>query len=141
MMRRSTRIRTYSEFRSLESFEERWRYLSLHGSVGDATFGFDRYLNQMFYTSREWRQIRHAIIVRDEGCDLGIPGYEIHRNLVIHHLNPMTVADIRDANPANLDPEYLITTTHMTHNAIHYGDERLLPQPFVERRRGDTKLW
>lgn len=136
-----TRIRTYSEFRSLRTFEERWRYLSLHGSVGDKTFGFDRYLNQMFYTSREWRRIRQRIIVRDEGCDLGIPGHEIHRNLVIHHLNPMTVDDILDANPANLDPEYLITTTHMTHNAIHYGDEKMLPQPFVERHRGDTKLW
>ena len=134
-------IRTYSELQSLNTLEDRFRYLSLRGKVGETTFGFDRYMNQMFYTSREWRQIRHQVILRDQGCDLGIDGYEIHKGLVIHHLNPMTVNNIRNGDPEILDPEFLITTTLLTHNAIHYGDEKLLPHVVVERRRGDTKLW
>lgn len=134
-------IRTYSELQSLNTLEDRFRYLSLRGKVGETTFGFDRYMNQMFYTSREWRQIRHQVILRDQGCDLGIDGYEIHKGLVIHHLNPMTVNNIRNGDPEILDPEFLITTTLPTHNAIHYGDERLLPGVLVERSRGDTKLW
>lgn len=137
----TSRIKTYSELRRFDSLEDRFDYLSLKGKVGEATFGFDRYMNQMFYTSREWRQVRHRVIVRDQGCDLGIDGYEIHKGLVIHHLNPMTVGDIRDGNPEILDPEFLITTTLPTHNAIHYGDRRLLPRLLVERSRGDTKLW
>lgn len=134
-------IRTYSELRRLETFEERFRYLALQGGVGEATFGFDRYLNQRFYGSSEWRTVRRDVIVRDEGCDLGVPGYEIRHQVYIHHLNPMNVGDILDRNPRNLDLDYLITTTHQTHNAIHYGDERQLPRKFVERRPGDTKLW
>lgn len=137
----SSRIKTYSELRRLDTLEERFKYLALSGRVGETTFGFDRYMNQMFYTSREWRQVRQKIILRDNGCDLGIEGYEIHKTPTIHHLNPMTVADIRDSNPDILDPEFLITTTLLTHNAIHYGDEKLLPQLIVERRPGDTKLW
>lgn len=137
----TSRIKTYSELRRFDSLEDRFDYLSLKGKVGEATFGFDRYMNQMFYTSREWRQVRHRVIVRDQGCDLGIDGYEIHKGLVIHHLNPMTVGDIRDGNPEILDPEFLITTTLPTHNAIHYGDRRLLPRLLVERSRGDTKMW
>ena len=136
-----TMIRTYSELRRLDTLEERFAYLALKGRVGESTFGFDRYMNQMFYTSREWRNVRHRVIVRDQGCDLGIEGYDIHKGLVIHHLNPMTVANIKNGDPEILDPEFLITTTLMTHNAIHYGDERLLPQVVVERTRGDTKLW
>lgn len=105
------------------------------------TFGFDRWVNQRFYRSTEWKQIRHAVIVRDNGCDLGIDGYDIHSRLVIHHMNPMVAGDIIHGDESILDPEYLITTTHNTHNAIHYGDERLLPRPLVERRPGDTQLW
>lgn len=136
-----TLIRSYSELRRLESLEDRFRYLALKGRVGETTFGFDRYMNQMFYTSREWRRIRHQVILRDNGCDLGIEGYEIHKGLYIHHLNPMTVANIRNGDPEILDPEFLITTTGPTHNAIHYGDERLLPRTLVPRVPGDTKLW
>lgn len=134
-------IRTYRDLRRLDTFKERFDYLALHGAVGEATFGFDRWMNQKFYTSYEWRQLRHQIIVRDNGCDLGIEGYEIHARLVIHHMNPITVDDIKHGSMDILDPEFLITTTHDTHNAIHYGDEKLLPRPFVERRPGDTKLW
>ena len=136
-----TRIRTYSELRRLDTLEERYRYLALRGVVGEGTFGFDRYINQQFYKSRQWEQIRHHIIVRDGGCDLGIDGYEIHGRLIIHHMNPMSKLDIVDGKPNVLDPEFLITTVHQTHNAIHYGDERLLPRPLVSRQSGDTKLW
>lgn len=134
-------IRTYRDLRRLDTFKERFDYLALHGAVGEATFGFDRWMNQKFYTSYEWRQLRHQIIVRDNGCDLGIEDHEIHARLVIHHMNPITVDDIKHGSMDILDPEFLITTTHDTHNAIHYGDEKLLPRPFVERRPGDTKLW
>lgn len=137
----TSRIRSYSELRRLETFEERFQYLSLRGRVGDPTFGFDRYMNQMFYTSQEWRQIRHQVIARDNGCDLGIPGHEIYDRLVIHHMNPMTPQEIQHGNDSILDPEYLITTVHQTHNAIHYGDPGQVPRLLVERRRGDTKLW
>jgi hypothetical protein len=135
------RIRSYPELRRIETFEDRFKYLALKGVVGDSTFGFDRYINQQFYTSREWRQIRHHVIARDNGCDLGIEGYEIHSKLIIHHMNPMTADDIVQGDEDILNPDFLITTTLQTHNAIHYGDERLLPRPFVERRPGDTKLW
>jgi hypothetical protein len=134
-------IRTYSELRRLDTFEERYRYLALRGNVGASTFGFDRYKNQMFYRSTQWRQIRHHVIARDNGCDLGIDGYDIHDRIYIHHMNPMTVEDISHGDDDILDPEYLITTTHRTHNAIHYGDETLLPRRLVERRPGDTRLW
>lgn len=137
----STRIRSYSELRRLDTLEERFEYLRLGGYVGDKTFGFDRWINQRFYTSPQWRQVRNHIISRDDGCDLGVKGFEIHSRLYIHHLNPMTRADITEGDESILDPEYLITTTHITHNAIHYGDARLLPRVPVERRPGDTKLW
>jgi hypothetical protein len=133
--------RTYSELRRIDNFEERYHYLALHGEIGRSTFGFDRYLNQKFYASRQWRNLRTQVIVRDIGCDLGIDGYEIHERLYIHHMNPMTIGDIDQGNPDILNPEFLITTSHQTHNAIHYGDERLLPRPLAERSRGDTKLW
>jgi hypothetical protein len=134
-------IRTYSELRRLRTFEERYRYLALRGDVGRSTFGFDRYINQQFYTSQQWRQVRHHIIARDEGCDLGVEGYEIFNRLVIHHMNPMIPGDIIHGEDSILDPEMLITTTHRTHNAIHFGDEKLLAKPLVPRRPGDTKLW
>lgn len=136
-------IRSYTEMRDLglETLEERFRYLQLGGNVGQSTFGFDRHLNQAFYRSREWRYLRRFVIDRDDGCDLGVLGYEIHSRLMIHHMNPISVEQIVKGDPDVFDPEFLITTTHTTHNAIHYGDERQLPRPLVERRPGDTKLW
>lgn len=134
-------IRTYSELRRIDGFLDRFRYLQLRGEVGAATFGFDRYMNQQFYRSREWRQLRQHVIARDEGCDLGVEGYEIYDRIYIHHMNPMTVEDVEHGNQDILNPEYLISTTHKTHNAIHYGDERLLPKPIVARHPGDTTLW
>lgn len=134
-------IRTYAGLSRLSTLEERFKYLELHGRVAEATFGFDRYVNQQFYTSSEWRKARIEVIARDLGCDLGVEGYEIHKGLYIHHMNPMSLEDIKYGDARILDPEYLITVAHRTHNAIHYGDERLLPRPLVERRSGDTKLW
>lgn len=134
-------IRTYSELMKLHTIEDRYNYLRLHGAVGKPTFGSERYINQNFYRSKQWEQIRHHIIARDNGCDLGIDGFEIHNRLIIHHMNPMQPIDITSGGTHILDPEFLITTTHLTHNAIHYGDERLLPKKFVPRRPGDTKLW
>lgn len=133
--------RSYSELERLSSHEERFRYLALRGQVGEATFGFDRWMNQQFYRSAEWRRIRQYVIVRDNGCDLGIEGYEIHERIYIHHMNPMTPDDIRHGDEDILDPEFLICCTHRTHNAIHYGDERQLQKQYVPRRPGDTKLW
>lgn len=134
-------IRKYSELRRIDDFEERYQYLALRGGVGVSTFGYDRYINQQFYTSRQWRQLRHHVIARDLGCDLGIDGYEIHSGLIVHHMNPMIADDISNGASSILDPEFLITTTHRTHNAIHYGDEKLLPKIHVPRTRGDTRLW
>ena len=136
-----TLIRTYSELKRFDSLVDRFNYLALNGRVGETTFGFDRYMNQMFYTSREWRSMRHKIILRDNGCDLGIEGYEIHKGLYIHHLNPMTVDQIRNGDPGILDPEFLITASFSSHQAIHYGDARLLPRVLIERLPGDTRLW
>ena len=136
-----TMIRRYSELRHIPTFEERFEYLKLNGSVGRETFGFDRYINQRFYTSKEWRDIRNYVITRDLGLDLGAEGYEINSRILIHHMNPIVVDDILHKNDDILDPEFLITTCHNTHNAIHYGDSSLLPKPLVERSRGDTKLW
>lgn len=137
-----TRIRTYSELRRLDTFEERFRYLTLSGVVGEATFGFDRHMNQMFYSSSEWKRIRNFVIARDSSCDLGILGQEIFsKSIYIHHMNPMVPDDIKHSKPEILDPEFLISVTHRTHNAIHYGDESQLQKPYVERQPGDTKLW
>lgn len=133
--------RSYSELAQLRSFEDRYNYLALNGSVGRATFGFDRYLNQRFYGSSQWRRIRHAVIARDGGCDLGVEGYDIHDRIYIHHLNPMTISDIERGDPSILDLDNLVAVTHQTHNAIHYGDETQIRRPFVERSPGDTKLW
>lgn len=135
------KIRSYTELRRIDTFEDRFEYLKLNGIVGRSTFGFDRHMNQQFYTSREWRHVRDAVIARDIGMDLGCEGYEIHRKIAIHHMNPMTVDDVKSGNASILDPEFLITTTLRTHNAIHYGDKKLLIQPMVERKRGDTQLW
>ena len=134
-------IRTHHELSRLQTFEDRFRYLSLKGSVGRETFGFDRYLNQKFYSSTEWKQVRNFVITRDLGCDLGVPDHEIYSNLLIHHMNPIVKADITHGDDRILDPEFLITTTHRTHNAIHYGDESLLPKPMIQRSPRDTILW
>lgn len=134
-------IRSYREMRQLHTFKERFEYLSLKGVVGESTFGFDRYINQRFYRSTEWRTLRSKIIVRDNGCDLGVDGYEIVGRILIHHINPLGLEHIKHSDKALFDPDNLISVTHQTHNAIHYGDENLLPKPLVERRRNDTKLW
>lgn len=136
-----TRVRTYSELSRLHTFDERYQYLKLSGVVGESTFGFDRWINQEFYRSRQWKSIRDYVIVRDNGCDLGVPGFEIHRGLLVHHMNPVSVDDIMHGDEWILDPNFLITTSHRTHNAIHYGDESLLPREPIVRKLGDTKLW
>lgn len=135
------RTRSYRELRRLETFVERFEYLSLRGEVGASTFGFDRYLNQGFYTSTEWKQTRQRVIARDLGLDLGIEGHEIYDKIIIHHLNPMTPDLIVHGDGSILDLDNLITTTHSTHNAIHYGDASLLPREPTPRHHGDTKLW
>ena len=134
-------IKCYSELALLPSFQARYKYLRLNGDVGKETFGFDRYMNQFFYHSPEWRRVRDFVITRDEGCDLGIQGREIFGRIIIHHMNPILPEDIRDRSDLLLDPEYLITTIHNTHLAIHYGDERQLLQEPVVRRPNDTCPW
>lgn len=134
-------IKRYSELVSLPTFKERYQYLRLDGVVGKETFGFDRYMNQFFYRSPEWRQVRDIVIARDLGCDLGIAGREIYRRPIIHHMNPIRPEDIRERSNLLLEPEYLITTIHETHLAIHYGDEHLLLQEPIERRPNDTCPW
>jgi hypothetical protein len=133
--------RSYSELQGLRGLEERFEYLELGGIVGETTFGFDRWINQQFYRSREWRQIRDHVIARDNGFDLGALDAPIRGAPVIHHMNPLTRYDIEEATSNLLDPEFLISTSLRVHNAIHYGDKGLLPQPYVERRPGDTRLW
>ena len=134
-------IRTYSELITLSTFEERYKYLQLSSSIGEETFGFDRYLNQNFYRSKEWKRIRDFVIIRDNGCDLGIEDRTIHGKIIIHHMNPIRTKDIQDVSDYLLNPEYLICTTHQTHNAIHYGDENLLVRNPIERTANDTCPW
>lgn len=140
---RLTRIRTFSELIQLPTLEDRFRYLALRAEVGDTTFGSERWMNQGFYTSREWRQVRQYVIARDHACDLAMPGQEIfgRGQLEVHHMNPMTPDDLIHGNEAVLDPEFLVSTRSQTHKGIHYGDERQLPRPLVVRTPGDTKLW
>lgn len=134
-------IKSYSEMLTFRTFEERYAYLAIQGEVGRATFGFERYLNQAFYTSREWKDVRNFVIARDEGCDLGMKGYEIYDRITVHHIVPMTPGDIEDRNPMCLNPNNLIIATHRTHNAIHFGDSSQLATGPVERKPGDTQLW
>ena len=134
-------IRTYSELITFPTFEERFRYLKLDGRVGEETFGFDRYLNQIFYKSPEWQSVRNHVIARDMGRDLGIEGREIFGRILIHHMNPISKEDILGRSEFLLDPEYLICTVKNTHNAIHYSDESLLVKDPVIRRRNDTCPW
>lgn len=134
-------IRTYSKMIRIPTFNERFAYLKLGGVVGESTFGFERYLNQEFYRSAAWRTARRDVIARDLGCDLAVEGHEIHDRVYVHHMNPMRADDIVHGNRDILDPEYLICVSLLTHNAIHYGDESLLPKPMVIRRPGDTTPW
>ena len=134
-------IRTYSELITFPTFEERYRYLRLEGKVGEDTFGFDRWINQSFYKDPEWRAIRDKIIIRDNGCDLGIPGREIYSRIIVHHMNPITKDDILSRSAFLLNPEYLICTVKNTHDAIHYGDEGLLIKAPIERTKNDTCPW
>ena len=134
-------IRTYSELIKLKTFKDRFEYLKLDGIVGEETFGFDRYMNQIFYKSREWTSVRRAVIIRDNGCDLGVEGYEIYGKILIHHMNPINLSDIVHKTDELLNPDYLITTVLSTHNAIHYGDASLLPVLPIERRANDTCPW
>jgi len=135
-------IRTYSELSRLSTFEERFRYLKLYGEVGENTFGFDRYLNQRFYKSIEWKQARERVIMRDMGCDLGHKDYPIAGDIIVHHMNPMSLEDLESNPGILLDPEFLICVSLETHNAIHYGDEQLLKDKTIqERTPHDTKLW
>lgn len=134
-------IRTYSELITFPTFEERYKYLRLGGKVGEETFGFDRYLNQVFYSSKEWKQVRDHVIVRDYGCDLGVPDRQIFGRILIHHMNPISAEDILKRSEYLLDPEYLITTVKNTHDAIHYGDDSLLITIPVERSKNDTCPW
>lgn len=133
-------MKTYSELIQLPTFEERFEYLKLNSNVGVSTFGFDRYLNQRFYHSEEWKRFRREIILRDNGCDLGIDGYDIFGKIIIHHMNPIPVEDITNYDLI-MNPNLVICTTHKTHNAIHFGDSKKIEPLFYERKYGDTKLW
>lgn len=134
-------MKTYSELIQIPTFEERYHYLRLFGSVGEETFGFKRWLNQEFYHSSEWLKFRDKIIIRDGGCDLAVDGFEIYGSIIIHHLNPITYDDILNRNPCVFDPDNVVCTKLSTHNAIHYGDETLLSKIQVERTRNDTCPW
>ena len=137
----STIIRSYSELITLPTFEERFEYLKLDGAVGLETFGYDRYLNQILYRSSEWKRLRNGIIIRDNGCDLGCEGFEIYDRILIHHINPITIEDVLKRRPNVFDPDNLISTSHNTHNAIHYGDVELLTIAPIERTKNDTCPW
>lgn len=136
-----TIVRSYSEMIRFPSFLDRYDYLRLRAAVGTKTFGFDRWMNQAFYRSTQWRNIRNHVIARDEARDLAVEGHDIHGRILIHHMNPMAPDDIRGDDDSILDPEFLISVTHDTHNAIHYGDESLLYTLPPPRRPNDTKLW
>ena len=140
-MREMAEMLSYSELQKRTAFLSRFRYLSLGGELGAATFGFDRHFNQAFYGSQLWKSVRDQVIVRDDGCDLGVPGHGIHDRILVHHMNPIRVQDLVEFNEDILNPEYLICVSTQTHNAIHFGDEKQLPRPFVERTPGDTDLW
>lgn len=133
-------IRRYSELIKINDFQGRFEYLKLDGVVGESTFGFERYLNQILYRSSEWKKIRNQIIIRDNGCDMGLEDYPIDR-IIVHHMNPINEHDIENQNPDVFNPEFLICVSYNTHNAIHFGDFELLPAPVIERKPGDTCLW
>lgn len=133
--------RTYTELSKLETLEERYQYLRLDGIVGEETFGVNRWLNQIFYKLPEWRMVRDKVITRDQGCELGVDGYDIKGPIFVHHMNPVTVEDILYDFEKLIDPEYLISSSKLTHDAIHYGNEDLLPKDYIERTKNDTCPW
>ena len=133
--------KSYNELSRLKCYEERFDYLKLTGVVGETTFGFDRYLNQAFYRSKEWRKVRREVIARDEGCDMGHPDHPISGRIIIHHINPVTIDDVEDGSDILLDPNNLVCVSEDTHNAIHFGDASLLPEPYIERSKYDTCPW
>lgn len=135
------KLKSYNELKKLGSFEERFNYLRLNYRIGNITFGYDRYLNQLLYRSRKWKQIRDEIIIRDEGCDLGCLDFPITDTVIIHHINPVSIEDLEEGNENIFDPNFLITTSVRTHRAIHYSDESLLPKPLIVRYSGDTIPW
>jgi len=137
----SLAIRTFTELKRYKTFDERFDYLSLQGTVAQVTFGFDRYLNQKFYGSKLWKRARDEVIVRDNGCNLGVKGYEIYGRIVVHHMNPITIEDVENVSEYLFNPLYLICTDYDTHLAIHYGDAALLPKTPIIRRPGDTSPW
>jgi hypothetical protein len=134
-------MKSYSELRRFSTFEERFEYLRLRGKVGELTFGFERYLNQALYHSREWKYTKRDVVSRDNGCDLGVEGYEIYSQLLIHHINPVTIEDIEDGADCVFDPDNLITTKLDTHNALHFGNIEMLPRAPIVRHKSDTCLW
>lgn len=134
-------IRRYSELKNLKTFEERYNYLKLTGEVGTTTFGFDRYLNQSLYQSAKWKKARREVIIRDNGCDLGVEDRNLNRKIIVHHMNPITIEDVENDDPKVYDPEFLICVSHQTHNAIHYGDESQLVKEHKERTPNDTCPW
>lgn len=142
MLSMRTTIKTYHELKRFKTFEERFKYLKIDGIIGESTFGFDRIFNQQFYRSKEWQRIRGEVIVRDNGCDLGVEGYDILGKIIIHHMNPIALEDIENCTDILMNPEYLICCTHETHNAIHYGDEKIFrSKVLVERKPNDTIPW
>lgn len=140
-MTQQTNIKTYTEMKSLKTFEERFRYLQQNGKVGESTFGFDRYLNQLFYKSRKWKAIRDKVIIRDNACDLGDPDRPISGRIIVHHMNAVNVSDILNETEFLIDPEYLVCVSHNTHEAITYGDETKLEKNYVPRTKNDTAPW
>lgn len=140
-MRQDNMTRNYHELKKLSTFEERFEYLKLHGTVGKDTFGFDRIFNQQFYRSSEWKRIRNTVIIRDNGCDLGIEGHDIFGKILIHHMNPISIKDIQNSTDFLLNPDYLICVSHETHNAIHYGNKLLIRKAPIERTKNDTCPW
>lgn len=133
--------RTYSELIEIPSFVERFRYLKIGGQIGDETFGFSRWLNQVLYKSDEWKRFRNSIIIRDEGCDLAVPGFDVDKHIIVHHLNPITKDDVLQRASCIFDPENVVCTSLNTHNAIHYGDESILIVAPLERKPNDTCPW
>lgn len=134
-------IRKYSELKLLKTFDERFAYLKLSGQVGVSSFGFERRLNQTFYTSQEWRSLRDKVTIRDFGCDLGIPGHEVNSRIIIHHMNPITIEDLKSGNSSVLDPNFLISVSNKTHLAIHFGDGSKLEELPIKRTKWDTVPW
>lgn len=134
-------IKTYSELLSFKTFMDRYNYLKLSGKVGVETFGFDRYLNQMLYRSKRWKELRPKIITRDNACDMALEGYDIYDRIIIHHMNPISIKDIEEDNDDIFNPEFLVCVSSRTHNPIHFGEERKAPEPIIQRRPNDMCPW